>query len=146
MPWKSPFIIPWAGFRSRNQPTVFAEQGFLFSFVLYLEAKAHALGTSVEDDLRVSPHVRSLAGTQLSDSDDPISTWKEDALGRASLVDSMCVKLMIAKSPVLAVFGEFGIGKTSTLNLLSEHLSDKAIVVSFSTWLPGSQETLTDRK
>src|ERR1022692_483453 len=27
MPWKSPFITPWAGFRSRNQPTAFAEQG-----------------------------------------------------------------------------------------------------------------------
>src|ERR1035441_9673733 len=27
MPWKSPFITPWAGFRSRNRPTVFAEQG-----------------------------------------------------------------------------------------------------------------------
>src|ERR1039458_643085 len=27
MPWKSPFITPWADFRSRNLPTVFAEQG-----------------------------------------------------------------------------------------------------------------------
>jgi hypothetical protein len=49
---------------------------------------------------------------------------------------------MISKSPVLAVFGEFGSGKTSILNLLKEHLEDKGIVVSFSTWLPGSQETL----
>ncbi len=55
----------------------------------------------------------------------------------------MSVKLMISKSPVLALFGEFGAGKTSTLNLLREHLANKAIVVSFSTWLPGSQETLT---
>ena len=116
---------------------------FLSSFVLYLKAAATAQDTPLEDDLRVSPQARSAAGTQLSDSDDPISTWKEDALGRASLVDSMCVKLMISKSPVLAVFGEFGSGKTSILNLLSEHLAEKAIVVSFSTWLPGSQETLT---
>jgi hypothetical protein len=34
-------------------------------------------------------------------------------------------------------------GKTSTLNLVREHLGDKAITVSFSTWLPGSAETLT---
>src|ERR1019366_9370140 len=30
MPWKSPFITPWAGFRSRNRPTVFAEQGYIY--------------------------------------------------------------------------------------------------------------------
>src|ERR1019366_3817338 len=26
MPWKSPFITPWVGFRNRNRPTVSAEQ------------------------------------------------------------------------------------------------------------------------
>src|ERR1019366_160434 len=31
MPWKSPFITPWAGFRSRNRPTVFAEQGEIYA-------------------------------------------------------------------------------------------------------------------
>ena len=116
---------------------------FFLSFGLYRRAKTHAGDTPGEDDLRVPPQARSLVGTQLSESDDPIRTWTEDALGRASLVDSMSVKLMISKSPVLALFGEFGSGKTSTLNLLREHLAGKAIVVSFSTWLPGSQETLT---
>src|SRR4029077_11479029 len=93
-------------------------------------------------DLRV-PHKRTRTGSQWSESDDPIRTWEEDALGRASLVDSMSVKLMISKSPVLALFGELGSGKTSTLNLLREHLDRKAIVVSFRTWLPGTQETFT---
>jgi hypothetical protein len=116
---------------------------FLLGFVLYLKAEAHAEDTFVEEDLRVSSRTRSLAGTQLPESDDPITTWREDALRRASLVESICVKLMISKSPVVALFGEFGSGKTSILNLLREHLADKAIVVSFSTWLPGSQETLT---
>jgi hypothetical protein len=110
---------------------------------LYLKAEAHAEDTPREDDPRVSSQARSVAGRQLSESDDPIRTWGEDALGRASLVDSMCIKLMISKSPVLALFGQFGSGQTSILNLLREHLADKAIVVSFSTWLPGSQETLT---
>jgi hypothetical protein len=50
---------------------------------------------------------------------------------------------MIAKTPVIALSGPFGSGKTSTLNLLREHLGNKAITVSFSTWLPGSQQTLT---
>lgn len=115
---------------------------FAFSFVLHLMAKSRIQNTPSEDDLRVSMQARSLVGTQLSESDDPIRTWGEDALGRVSLVESMSVKLMISKSPVLALFGEFGSGKTSILNLLRSHLEDKAIVVSFSTWLPGSQETL----
>ena len=82
-------------------------------------------------------------GTQLSESDDPIESWAEDTLGRAALIDSLSVKLLISKAPVIALFGEFGSGKTSILNLLREHLQGKAIVVSFRTWLPGSQETLT---
>lgn len=116
---------------------------FVLSFLLYFRARLHAEDTPSEEDLRVSPKTRSILGTQLAHSDDPIRTWSEDALGRASLIDSMSVKLMISKSPVLALFGEFGAGKTSILNLLREHLANKAVVVSFSTWLPGSQETLT---
>ena len=50
---------------------------------------------------------------------------------------------MIAKAPVLWLSGTFGSGKTSTLHLLREHLGDKTITVSSSSWLPGSAETLT---
>jgi hypothetical protein len=113
------------------------------SFALYLIARIHAEKTPLEDELRVSSRATSPMMTQWGESDDPIRTWGEDAIGRASLVDSMSVKLMISKSPVLALFGELGCGKTSTLNLLREHLGNKAIVVVFSTWLPGSQETFT---
>jgi hypothetical protein len=116
---------------------------FIASFVLYQRRKAHAEDIPDEDDLRVSDLTRSLAPTDPPESDNPITSWTEDALGRASLIDSISVKLLISKSPVLAIFGEFGSGKTSVLNLLREHLAQKAIVVSFSTWLPGSQETLT---
>lgn len=141
------FVAFTFGFSSIQRRLLFAAAtlviSFSASFVLYLKARVHDEDTPPEDDLRVSPHARSLAGGQWSESDDPIRTWEEDALGRASLVDSMSVKLMISKSPVLALFGELGSGKTSTLNLLREHLDDKAIVVSFSTWLPGSQETFT---
>src|ERR1017187_10514846 len=31
MPWKSPFITRWVGFRNRNRPTVFAEQGEIYA-------------------------------------------------------------------------------------------------------------------
>jgi predicted KAP-like P-loop ATPase len=116
---------------------------FFFSFVLYLVAKIHAERTVREDEFKVPSNVKALAGSQLSESDDPIQSWEQDTLGRAALVDSLSVKIMIAKAPVLALDGVFGSGKTSTLNLLREHLGDKTITVSFSTWLPGSQETLT---
>jgi hypothetical protein len=116
---------------------------FLTSFVLYMRARVSAERIVHEEEFMVPSSIRSVAGTQLSESDDPIQTWAEDALGRAALVDAMTVKLLIGRTPVLALSGEFGSGKTSTLNLLREHLGDKTITISFSTWLPGSQETLT---
>lgn len=121
--------------------TSFIFLSFVASFRLHLQAQVRP--SLSERDLRVPSAKRVLANTQISESDDPIQTWSEDMLGRASLVDSISLKLMISKAPVIAVLGPFGAGKTSILNLLREHLQDKAIVVSFSTWLPGSQETLT---
>jgi hypothetical protein len=97
---------------------------FLLSFVLYLVAKIRADRTVHEDEFKVPPSVRSVAGSQLSESDDPIQSWAQDALGRAALVDILSVKIMIAKSPVIALNGPFGSGKTSTLNLLREHLGE----------------------
>jgi predicted KAP-like P-loop ATPase len=136
------FVTPFFSIQSRVLIAC-ALLGIFFSasFLLYLLARVQAVEIPSEDDLRVSSHMRSVIRTQWSESDDPIRTWAEDAIGRAALVDSITVKLMISKSPVLALFGELGCGKTSTLNLLREHLVDKAIVVFFSTWLPGSQET-----
>jgi hypothetical protein len=96
-----------------------------------------------ERDIQVSLENEHAVRMKATASDDPIETWSEDTLGRAALVDSLTIKLLISKAPVIALFGEFGSGKTSVLNLLREHLAGKAIVVSFSTWLPGSQETLT---
>ena len=116
---------------------------FILSFLLFLRANVAAQRVVAEKELLVPSSKRHTAGARVPESDDPIESWEEDALGRAALVDSICVKLLIAKSPVIGLFGSFGSGKTSTLNLLREHLADKAIVISFSTWLPGSQETLT---
>jgi hypothetical protein len=116
---------------------------FVLGYVLHLTARIHALRTLTEDDLRVPSRSRSAVGTEIAESDDPIQSWREDALNRAPLVETLSSKLLIAKSPVISLFGDFGSGKTSILNLLCEHLGERAIVVSFSTWLPGSQETLT---
>jgi len=116
---------------------------FFISFALFFAARFRAERSVREDECTVPLNVKARAGSQLSESDDPIESWPQDALGRAALVDSLSVKIMIAKAPVLALDGAFGSGKTSTLNFLREHLGDKTITVSFSTWLPGSQETLT---
>lgn len=94
-----------------------------------------------EDDLRVP--LRERAREWSAVSDEPIKSWAEDALGRESLVDALTTKILISRAPIVALFGDFGSGKTSTLNLLREHLQGKAVIVSFNTWLPGSQETLT---
>lgn len=116
---------------------------FAGSFGLHLRAKIHAERTISEDEFKVPSSIKSQSGSQLAESDDPIESWEQDALGRAALVDIISTKIMIGKAPVLALSGTFGAGKTSILNLLREHLGDKAITVSFSTWLPSSQETLT---
>jgi AAA ATPase domain len=116
---------------------------FLAGFILYIRANSYAARTIAEEEFRVSQSVRSTAGSQLEWSDDPIQTWTQDVLGRAALVDILSVKIMIGKAPVIALSGPFGVGKTSVLNLLREHLGDKTITVSFSTWLPGSQDALT---
>ncbi len=42
----------------------------------------------------------------------------------------------------MAIQGPFGDGKSSVLNLLKRTLQPHAIVVAFSTWLPGSEQTL----
>ncbi len=115
---------------------------FLFASTWHIKARISAQRTLNEGDFQVP--LRSRSKERLStESDDPIQTWSEDILGRGSLVEIISAKAMIAKSPVIGLFGPFGSGKTSILNLLREHLRNRAIVVSFSTWLPGSQETLT---
>ncbi|MGB8989058.1 MAG: P-loop NTPase fold protein, partial [Candidatus Sulfotelmatobacter sp.] len=116
---------------------------YAIGYCLFLKGRVDVEKTLSESDLRVPQHQRQTNKTELLESDDPIETWAQDALGRAALVDTISIKLMISKTPVLALFGEFGSGKTSILNLLRRNLENKAIVVSFSTWLPGSQETLT---
>jgi len=116
---------------------------FSFGFALYFKARIHSQRAMEESEFVVPSSIKSVAGSTSEWTDDPIQTWAQDTLGRAAVVDSISIKLMIAKAPAILLSGPFGSGKTSTLNLLREHLGNKAITISFSTWLPGSQETLT---
>ena len=115
---------------------------FLCACILRYLAIIRSYHIPNEADIRVSVETKG-TGTGTQASDEPITTWAEDTLGRAALVDALAIRILISKSPVIALFGDFGSGKTSTLNLLREHLKDKAVIVSFSTWLPGSEATLT---
>src|ERR1019366_91545 len=115
---------------------------FFLACILRYIAIGRSFHTPDESEVRVSIKSKGTRTGQET-SDDPITTWEEDTLGRAPVVDRLAILALIAKAPVVALYGGFGSGKTSILNLLRAHLKHKAVVVSFSTWLPGSEETLT---
>ncbi|MFZ1086798.1 MAG: P-loop NTPase fold protein [Terracidiphilus sp.] len=118
----------------------------VISSIFYLIGLKRSQGSVKEEDVQVTAEDLKLAGTRVSDSDDPISAWPEDILGRAPIINTISFSLLSSKTPVLALFGELGSGKTSVLNLLRDHLGQKvkkkAIVVYFNCWLPGSSECL----
>lgn len=74
--------------------------------------------------------------------DDPISDWQEDIIGRVAVVECLAEHALVLRTPIVAVHGSFGDGKTSVLNLFRKAVEGQAIVVSFSSWLPGSEATL----
>jgi hypothetical protein len=75
-------------------------------------------------------------------SDDPISDWADDVVGRATLVEVLADHALRQRTPVVALHGGLGDGKSSVLNLLRYAVGGTAIVVSFRAWLPGSETTL----
>jgi hypothetical protein len=78
---------------------------------------------------------------EASSSDDPITNWQDDIIGRAAVVEALAQHALSLRSPVVALNGEFGDGKSSVLNLLKKAVEGQAIVVSFNAWLPGSDAT-----
>jgi predicted KAP-like P-loop ATPase len=77
-----------------------------------------------------------------STTDDPIEDWNQDIIGRTSVVELLAEHIFVHRTPIVALHGGLGDGKSSVLKLLRRSLGNRAIVVSFSTWLPGSDETL----
>lgn len=78
----------------------------------------------------------------LAGTDDPIDRWDQDIIGRAALVELIAEHALRNRTPVIALHGDFGDGKTSVLRLLRQAVQGRAIVVSFSGWLPGTETTL----
>jgi len=78
----------------------------------------------------------------VEDTDDPIDTWEKDTIGRVAVVELLAEHSLRNRTPIVALCADFGDGKTSVMNLFRLAIQDKAIVVSFSAWLPGSEATL----
>lgn len=115
---------------------------FISSYALHLFGRVKAERTPSEEDFTARDVRPIIERIPSSNPDEPIGSWDEDVLGRSAIVDILRAKATVAKVPIIAVSGPFGSGKTSVLNLLRLRLMRSAIVISFSAWLPGSQDTL----
>jgi KAP-like P-loop domain-containing protein len=88
------------------------------------------------DKITLEEHLSDL------EADSPIESASQDLLNRSELVESFATMIVVSQAPVIAIEGDYGDGKSSVLNLLRERLAADAIVVSFKTWLPKSEDTL----
>jgi hypothetical protein len=112
----------------------------LLGFALRLASAARSEETVPVGALNLEKVQR--ASYTVRDPESPIESLQEDTLGRSAFVEMLALKILVSKTPVIALRGNFGDGKSSALNMLHQQISSRAIVVSFSTWLPDSQQTL----
>ena len=81
-------------------------------------------------------------------NDNPIENACDDVLSRAEVVESFAqhvLALDASDGAVVGVFGPWGSGKTSFLNLARHRLRESAYVVDFNPWLFSGTEQLVDR-
>jgi predicted KAP-like P-loop ATPase len=93
-------------------------------------------------------------GNEMISSDKPITSLQDDLLGRASFVKKLGKTICDwdnEESTVLALFGPWGSGKTSLLNMTIEHIENftedwekerKPIIIQFNPWNYSEQNTL----
>lgn len=83
--------------------------------------------------------------------DKPIKDPDDDLLGYAPFAKQLakCIQIMPREGAVVAIYGSWGLGKTSTLNLIKHYLrnqeNSKTTVVNFAPWWFSGQEDLTIR-
>ncbi|WP_373740546.1 P-loop NTPase fold protein [Neisseria sp.] len=71
-------------------------------------------------------------------NDNPIQTKSEDILNRTNSAINLAKNILsidYKNGLVIGVQGEWGIGKTSYLNLMKEELTDKADIIEFNPWM-----------
>ena len=87
----------------------------------------------------------------LFDADRPIERLEDDRLGRRLFAESIARSIIAAPSEngfTVAVIGEWGMGKTSVLNMVAETLrreSAGTAVLNFNPWLFGGATELVAR-
>jgi len=82
--------------------------------------------------------------------DQPIKSDSQDALGRKRFAHSLSDTILAHKDPnslVIGLYGDWGSGKTSLLNLILENIerpeaSDKPVIVKFNPWNFSDQNQL----
>jgi hypothetical protein len=94
-----------------------------------------ALGSTQFGKAETEPRWGAVAGG------DPITDWSADLLGRTAVVELLADQAFRFRTPVIALNGRRGDGKSSVLNLLRSAVKGQAVVVSFNAWLPGSEAT-----
>lgn len=129
---------------TRTNTTVLAACAALLAAEVWRQSRSPA---GARQGSQVILPVRNGGGFDLSrwparNSDDPIADWSEDIIGRAAVVELLADHVLNKRTPVVALHGGLGDGKSSVLNLLRSTLDRKAIVVSFTAWLPGSETAL----
>jgi hypothetical protein len=114
--------------------------GIEFATQLWSEINRNALPDVALHEERPGRGVPDKAEWEVSDT--PIESWEFDILNRGAVVESLVERVLVSRVPVVALHGEYGDGKSSVLNLTKLTIADRAVVVPFSAWLPGSQQTL----
>jgi predicted KAP-like P-loop ATPase len=80
-------------------------------------------------------------------SDQPIVSRETDAFNRKAFANQIAKTLATRRDPeclVLGLYGPWGDGKTSTLNMMAEALAEipNAVIVRFNPWVFSSQDVL----
>jgi hypothetical protein len=80
---------------------------------------------------------------QFSVEGEPIDDETRDILERTQILSALEGHIKNG-TPVIALVGDFGDGKTSVLKMLEKRLHNDSTIltVSFSSWLPGNEKTL----
>src|SRR3989344_2718488 len=117
----------------------------LFVFSTYLVATALLIRNYLEQ--KKLKEDKLLSKTVLF-SDEPIDDLQDDAIGRGNFAQALkenIYNLSFKESFVMALYGRWGEGKTSILNLLKKEIrkENKLLIYEFDPWFYGDENALT---
>jgi hypothetical protein len=102
-------------------------------------------GQSLASELTIQPTTNSADYF----TDEPIVTEEEDLLDRKQFIEDLCNQIVnypLPESFVFGLYGRWGEGKTSTLNLVRNKLNQRedVLVLDFDPWVFSSTEALIE--